>query len=198
IFVNNSVSLSYILGFLNKKAKLSIIGLDNAGKSTLMSLLADGKLVQHPPTPRPVSREMTLGGVTFTTYDLGGHTHARRLWKDYFPAINGVVFVVDAADAERLAEAKVELTAVLEDDLISDIPVLILGNKTDKRESIGMENLIQQLDIRRHLTKMNDGLYSYNKEDKYHRKGECKLFMCSMLKREGYGDAFRWLANQIP
>ncbi|XP_033749466.1 GTP-binding protein SAR1-like [Pecten maximus] len=184
-------SLVHFFGF-NRKAKIMIVGLDNAGKSTLLNLLKTGRLVQFPPTGQARYEEMTIGGLTIQAYDLGGHMIMRRVWLDYFPAVDGIVFIIDSADRERLQESRAELTRILEDPEIPPIPLLILGNKTDKEGAIGKEELITTFDLHRHIYK--EETYQETGKDVSPRR-ESQLFMCSLLKKHGYGEAFRWLAK---
>ncbi|KAL2778862.1 GTP-binding protein SAR1b [Daubentonia madagascariensis] len=162
-------SVLQFLGLYKKTGKLVFLGLDNAGKTTLLHMLKDDRLGQHVPTLHPT----------------------RRVWKNYLPAINGIVFLVDCADHERLLESKEELDSLMTDETIANVPILILGNKIDRPEAISEERLRDLFGLYGQTT----GKGSVSLKELNARPLE--VFMCSVLKRQGYGEGFRWMAQYI-
>lgn len=176
------------LGLSKKSGKLIFLGLDNAGKTTLLHMLKAARLSIHMPTLYPTSEELTLGGMKFTTFDLGGHKQARRVWKDYFPAVDGVVFIVDAFERERFEEAKNELYGLLNDEQIEKCPVLILANKIDIHGAASEAEIMNYFGLHPLAT-------GKSTESQIENKRPLELFMCSVLRRQGYGDGFRWISQ---
>lgn len=66
---------------------------------------------------------------------------ARRVWKDYFPAVDAIVFLIDACDRQRFAESKNEMISLLNDEQLTACPVVILGNKIDRVGAASEEEL---------------------------------------------------------
>uniref|UniRef100_A0A8C2G1K6 small monomeric GTPase n=1 Tax=Cyprinus carpio TaxID=7962 RepID=A0A8C2G1K6_CYPCA len=123
-------------GLYKKSGRLVLLGLGNAGKTTLLHMLNEHRLGLHVPTFDPTSEVLRIAGVTLSCSDL-----TRGEWRKLLPAVNGIVFLVDCADYARLPESKTELDALMTDETIGNVPILILGNKIDKPEAISEEKL---------------------------------------------------------
>lgn len=152
----------------------------------MLNLLKTDRFVQSPPTQQSTSQELVLGNLTLTTYDVGGHRQVRRVWNEYFPVVDAIVFIIDVSDRKRFDEARSELAAILNIEFISEMPIMILGNKIDKYDSAGEEEVKSIFDLNGKLT----GKKNFTPQGR-----PFEIFMCSMAYKQGYEDAFKWLSR---
>lgn len=181
-------ALNY-LGLYYKNAKILFLGLDNAGKSTLLHMLKEDKVSSMKPTERATSEELTLGKVKFTAFDLGGHEQARRVWTDYFHKVDAIVFLVDSYDKARFNECKRELHGLLSNEQLKNVPFLILGNKIDLSGAASEEELRQALGI----ANITTGKGTVPVKD----IRPIEVFMCTIVKKAGYREGFMWLSQYL-
>ena len=95
--------------FSKKEVRLLILGLDNAGKTTLLYQMQCGEVKVTVPTLGFNVESVNYENLTFQMWDLGGQSEIRPYWKCYYPKTNAVVFVIDSSDKERIDIAKQEL-----------------------------------------------------------------------------------------
>lgn len=127
-----------------------ILGLDSAGKTTVLYRLQFNEFVNTVPTKgfNTEKIKVTLGNsktVTFHFWDVGGQEKLRPLWKSYTRCTDGIVFVVDSVDVERMEEAKTELHKITRISENQGVPVLIIANKQDLRNSLSLSEIEKML-----------------------------------------------------
>ncbi|XP_076159817.1 ADP-ribosylation factor-like protein 11 [Alosa pseudoharengus] len=163
-----------------KPAQVLLMGLDSAGKSTLLSRLLQGVIMETSPTVGFNVGTLDLDKKTsMTVWDIGGQSTMRTNWKYYMEGCKALVFVVDSSDRKRMGEAQKALKKILSDANMKDVPLMVLANKKDLPNSMTIREVSNQLD-----------LPSY-KERTWEIQG------CSAVKGLGLQQAFLSLAKLI-
>ena len=135
--------------FFRREMELALIGLQNAGKTSLVGVLATGSFSDDMiPTVGFNMRKLSKGNVTIKVWDLGGQPRFRSMWERYCRGVNAIVYVVDAAGgADQVAVAREELHDLMAKPTLAGVPVLILGNKNDIEDALRVPQLIEALEL---------------------------------------------------
>lgn len=121
------------------------LGIDNAGKSTLLFQMRDKEYKETVPTVGLNVETIKYRDHQLTLWDVSGQ--ATRLWKHYFDKINACIYVIDSSDQERFAKAKSYLHRVLQDKDLKDAPILIMANKQDVAGALTADQVYAELGI---------------------------------------------------
>jgi len=129
------------------ETKTIMVGLDNAGKTTILYKLKLGQEIETIPTIGFNVESVRINNVTLTIWDLCGQEKIRPIWRHFFEGSVAVVFVIDSVDTARFDEAKNELHKLFIEEFLKDSSFLILANKQDMENAIPVTELQKLLEL---------------------------------------------------
>ena len=130
-------TLSRLLPILlgKQQCRILMIGLDAAGKTTILYQLKLGEMANTSPTLGFNVETVAYKNIEFMVWDMGGQDAIRPLWRHYYENAQALIFVVDSADEERLEEAREELSKLMGEEQLKDAVLLVYANKQDLPEA---------------------------------------------------------------
>ncbi|KAJ3051046.1 E3 ubiquitin-protein ligase trim23 [Rhizophlyctis rosea] len=158
-----------------------MVGLDAAGKTTLLYKMKLGEVVTTLPTIGFNVETVQWKKLNFTVWDVGGQDRIRPLWKHYFNGAMGVIFVVDSSDTARIAEAAAELHNLLQEPELSRSSLLIFVNKQDLPGAHTAAEVVDRMELRR-----------VGGTRKWHVQA------CCAVTGDGVWEGMEWLAGNLP
>ncbi|EEB18632.1 ADP-ribosylation factor, putative [Pediculus humanus corporis] len=178
--------------FGKKEMRILMVGLDAAGKTTILYKLKLGEIVTTIPTIGISNiwyfyycftgfnvETVEYKNISFTVWDVGGQDKIRPLWRHYFQNTQGLIFVVDSNDRERIGEAREELMRMLAEDELRDAVLLIFANKQDLPNAMNAAEITDKL-----------GLHSLRNRNWY-------IQATCATSGDGLYEGLDWLSNQL-
>jgi len=138
--------LSYF-NYYTIKYKIIMLGLDAAGKTTILYQLSSSNVETTIPTIGFNVEILKLSSNQFVCWDVGGCDKIRPLWRHYTENSTAFILVVDSNDKERFLEVKNELSLFIKDETMKNIPLLVFANKQDLVNSVTIENIIPSIGL---------------------------------------------------
>ena len=129
------------------EVRMLMIGLDAAGKTTILYKLKLGEVVKTVPTIGFNVESVEYKNISFNVWDIGGQDKIRALWRHYYEGTQGIIFVVDSNDVDRLPAAKKELAAVLAEPELEGASLLVYANKQDLPRALSTSAVTEQLGL---------------------------------------------------
>ena len=172
---------SKILDFFSRSRsnfKIIILGIQNAGKTTILYRLSLGQLVQTTPTIGSNVEEISYNNVKLQAWDLGGQESTRSVWDVYFVNTDAIIYVIDTHDT-NYEESKNQFYKLLENEALKNTVILIYANKQDLSGAKGVNEIIQIYE----LDKIKNHIWH--------------IQPCSAQTGEGLVTGMKWLSDQL-
>ena len=152
--MGSSFSSFWARMFGSKEMRILMVGLDAAGKTTILYKLKLGEVVTTIPTIGFNVETVSYKNINFTVWDVGGQDKIRPLWRHYYQNTQGVIFVVDSNDKDRIDDshdyehsAKEELTRMLAEDELREAVLLVFANKQDLPQAMKVDEVSRRLGL---------------------------------------------------
>uniref|UniRef100_A0A8D2NQU6 ADP-ribosylation factor-like protein 1 n=1 Tax=Zosterops lateralis melanops TaxID=1220523 RepID=A0A8D2NQU6_ZOSLA len=165
--------------FGTREMRILILGLDGAGKTTILYRLQVGEVVTTIPTIGFNVETVTYKNLKFQVWDLGGQTSIRPYWRCYYSNTDAVIYVVDSCDRDRIGTSKSELVAMLEEEELKKAILVVFANKQDMEQAMTPTEMANALG----LPALKD------------RKWQ--IFKTSATKGTGLDEAMEWLVEAL-
>ncbi|CAI5666971.1 ADP-ribosylation factor-like protein 3 isoform X3 [Oreochromis aureus] len=154
-----------------QEVRLLLLGLDNAGKTTVLKQLAAEDVSHITPTQST--------GFKLNVWDIGGQRKIRPYWRNYFENTDVLIYVIDSSDRKRFEETSLELAELLEEEKLATVPLLVFANKQDLMTAAPASELAESL----RLHTIRDRMW--------------QVQACSALTAEGIQDGMTWVCRNI-
>ena len=145
----NLFAESIVINMNTINFKILMLGLDLSGKTTILYQMKIGNLIKTIPTIGFNVEDVIIENDTqinnLTVWDVGGHEKIRILWKDYYEKTDGLIYVVDSADINRIEESAEILKEIMKDENLKNCPILIMANKQDLKEALSPIEITEKL-----------------------------------------------------
>ncbi|KAL0239293.1 hypothetical protein PCE1_004981 [Barthelona sp. PCE] len=163
----------------NSEFKLLVLGLDNSGKTTILTALAEDPISHIMPTQGFNMKSIQQDNIRLNMWDIGGQETIREHWSTYYNNTDCLIFVIDAADRRRLEEAGYELSLLLREDALVGKPLLIWANKQDLLQALPSDDITQLLKLHRI------------------RDRQWQIFGCSAKNGTGLSEGLTWVRGTM-
>merc|ERR1712087_831469 len=131
-----------------QEMRILMVGLDAAGKTTILYKFKLGEIVTTIPTIGFNVETVEYKNISFTVWDVGGQDIIRPLWRHYYQGTQGIIFVVDSNDRDRAEDAREELMKMLNEDEMRDAALLVFANKQDLPNAMPAAEVTTKLGLR--------------------------------------------------
>jgi len=162
-----------------EELRILLLGLDNAGKTTLLKVLASEDISHITPTQGFNIKSVQSTGFKLNVWDIGGQRKIRPYWRNYFENTDVLIYVIDSSDRKRFDETNQELSELLEEDKLHGVPLLIFANKQDLLNAA-------------RASEITEGLSLHQIRDR-----KWQIQGCSAYTKEGVKEGLDWVSKAV-